>query len=445
MVRILKIILSFVLIIVGGVVFAAQVKIQNWQTKAGAQVFFVRTTTVPMLDVRVIFAAGSAYDGKHWGLAAMTNNLLGQAADTLTADQIADQFDREGAVFSNSASRDMSVVGLRSLTDPKYLTPSLITFSSVLTKAEFNAKAFGRTMNQTLAAIKVGQQTPSVVATNQFFKALYGKQAYAHPVSGTLESVKTLNLDLIRSFYKRYYAAKNADIVLVGDITRSQATTIAEQLSQQLPVGEPALALQKMTSLEKPQHINKNFPSAQTTILLGQLGITRDDPSYFPLVVGNSILGALPMTSLLFQNVRDKRGLAYGAYSQFDPLRFTGPFLVQLQTRDDKAHEAVEVVQSTLLDYVKQGPTTDQLKAAKRYISGSFPLSVATNGAILAQVANIAFYKRPLNYLDTFLNKVNDVTTSQIKQAFEKQVHPTKMILVTVGQHGQAKTISKKV
>ncbi len=425
--------------ILSGVAAASQVNIQNWQTKAGSQVFFVRTTTVPMLEVRVVFAAGSAYDGEHWGLAAMTNNLLAQETDLLTADQIADQFDRVGAVFNNDTTRDMSVVSLRTLVDSKYLAKALDAFSEVLTRAQFDVTSFGRIMNQTQATIKIGMQTPGTVAINQFFQALYGKQAYAHPVEGTLDSLKTINLDLIRSFYKRYYVAKNADIVLVGDITKSQATQIAENLSQKMPVGKVALTLQKMTTLAKPQHINVNFPSTQTTILLGQLGITRQNPSFFPLIIGNAVLGGLPMTSLLFQNVRNKRGLAYGAYSQFDPLRFTGPFLVQLQTRDDKASEAVNVVQNTVADFVKHGPTSVQLKAAKRYISGSFPLSIATNKDIMAQVTNIAFYKRPLNYLDTFLKHVNDVTVSQIKQSIEKTLYPTQMILVTVGSGVDAK------
>lgn len=438
MVKSIKIICGFFLIL-SGVASASQIHIQNWQTKAGSQVFFVRTTTVPMLEVRLVFAAGSAYDGKHWGLAAMTNNLLAQETDLLTADQIADKFDRVGAVFTHDTTRDMGMVSLRTLVDPKYMTKALDTFTEVLTKAQFDATSFGRIMNKTQAVIKVGMQSPNTVATNQFFQALYGKQAYAHPVEGTLDSLKTINLDLIRSFYQRYYVAKNADIVLVGDITKAQAIQIAEQLSQKMPVGKVALALSNMTTPAKSQHINVNFPSSQTTILLGQLGITRHNPSYFPLVVGNAVLGGLPMTSLLFQNVRNKRGLAYGAYSQFDPLRFIGPFLVQLQTRDDKAGEAVNVVQNTVADYVKQGPTPAQLKAAKQYISGSFPLSIATNKDIMTQVMNIAFYKRPLNYLDTFIEHIDGVTVDQVRQSFEKTLHPTQMILVTVGSGMHAK------
>ena len=412
---------------------AANLKIQHWTSTAGAQVYFVKTSVLPMVDVSVVFAAGSVYDGDHFGLAALTNNMFGEATKTLSANQIANAFDAVGAIFSNDTNRDFATLSLRSLTTSKYLTPALNTFKDVLSNAVFNNASFERIKNQTLAGIKVGQESPDTVAMDKFNQMLYGDQAYAHPVAGTLQSVSSLTIPMLNEFYKRYYVAHNADIILVGDLQHSQAESIANELASALPVGEHAAVLPVMKAATEDKTLHINFPSQQTTIVLGQLGITRENPDYFPLIVGNSILGQLPMTSLLFKNVRNKRGLAYYAVSGFDLLRYKGPFDIQLKTRAAKANESIEVVKSTLADFIKEGPTDQQLTMAKNYINGSFPLSFATNSAILGVVTNIAFYKRPLDFMDTYLKNVNAVTTAQIKSAFAKIVHPQQMILVTVG------------
>ena len=414
-------------------VSAANIKIQHWTSDHGAHVYFVKTSVLPMVDVRVVFAAGSAYDGAHFGLAALTNNMFGETTKSLSANQIANKFDAVGAVFGNDIDRDMASLSIRSLVAAKYLTPALITFKDVLANAVFNETSFERVKSQTLAGIKVGQESPDTVAMDKFTQALYGDQAYAHPVAGTLQSVTALTIPMLKEFYDRYYVAHNADIILVGDLSRSHAQSIANELSSALPSGEHAATLPMMKPATADKALHVNFPSQQTTIVLGQLGITRKNPDYFPLVVGNSILGQLPMTSLLFKNVRNKRGLAYYAVSGFDLLRYKGPFEVQLKTRAAKSGESIDVVRSTLADFIKDGPTSQQLTMAKNYINGSFPLSFATNSAILGVVTNIAFYKRPLDFMGTYLKYVNAVTTDQIKSAFEKVLHPNKMILVTVG------------
>lgn len=411
----------------------ATIKIQHWKTDNGSDAYFVKTTALPMLDIRVVFAAGSAYDGPQWGLASFVNNMIGQATATKSANAIADAFDGVGASFDTDVNQDQAVVSLRTLTQSKYFTSALATFEDVLVNAQFNQDAFQRTLNQTLATIKVNQETPDKVASTMFNKTLYGNQPYGHPVIGTMQSVKQLSLSALKAFYKKYYVAKNADIVMVGDLSNSEARKIANQLSSALPSGTHAKTLPMMTARETGKVVHVNFPSQQTAILYGQLGITRKNTDYFPLIVGNSILGQLPLTSVLFQNVRNKRGLAYYAISDFDLLQYRGPFEVSLKTRAAKTQESVDVVKQTLSNYINDGPTSEQLQMAKNYISGSFPLSTASNGAILGAVTNIAFYKRPLNYLDTYLQNVNSVTTDQVKQAFQRVLHPNTMILVTVG------------
>ncbi|PHQ79463.1 MAG: peptidase M16 [Coxiella sp. (in: Bacteria)] len=433
MYRVLNVIVSIALLLMSVASAAANVKIQHWQTTNGASVYFVKLTSLPIVDVRLVFAAGSAYDGKDWGLAAVTNNMIGQGTKTLSADQVADQFDRVGALFSGYLDRDMATVSLRSLTNKKYLRPALKTFNDVLGHAIFADKAFQRSIRLGQTSIKANMQTPDAVAGKTFFKTLYGDEPYGHPVNGTLASLQNMTLADVSNFYQHYYVAKNADIVLVGDLSASKAKSIAETLSQQLPEGAPAKRFAMMTADATGKTVHVEFPSKQTAIVLGQLGITRQNPHYYALVVGNYILGGLPMTSLLFDSVRNKRGLSYSVGSQFDPLRYKGPFAVQLKTRADKTAATIAVVKKTVDDFINDGPTTKQLKDAKNYINGSFPLGVTTNKSIAGVVTNIAFYKRPLNYLDTFLKNINAVTVNDVKNAMQSTLHPKDMILVTVG------------
>jgi zinc protease len=428
-----RLFVSIILLFSAVITMAANIKIQNWQADNGAEVYFVKTPALPMADIRVVFAAGSAYDGEHWGLASFVNNMLGLETQTKSANDIANEFDSVGADYGTNIGRDMSTVSLRTLTNSKYLKPALATFEDVLTRAKFDENAYNLVLNQTLASIKVNQESPDSVALNTFNKALYGDQPYGHPILGTMDSIKQLTLAEIKAFYQHYYVAKNADIIMVGDLSNSQAKSIANQISKALPAGEHAKTLDMMKSAAEDKAIHVNFPSQQTAIMLGQLGITRKNSAYFPLVVGNSILGQLPLTSILFQNVRNTRGLAYYASSSFDLLQYKGPFEVGLKTRAAKTQEAVSVVKSTLDDYIKNGPTSAQLKIAKDYLSGSFPLATATNSSILNSVTNIAFYHRPLDFLDTYLKNVDAVTVNQIKSAFQKTLHPKSMILVTVG------------
>lgn len=434
--RLLSLILGAIFLFSTVISMASSMKIAYWKTDRGSEVYFVQSTALPMLDVSVVFRAGSAYDGKQWGLAAYVNSLLGQATTTKSADDIANGFDRIGASFGASTNRDMATVTLRTLTEPSYFMPALALYKEVLTRAQFDAAAVQRIKNQTLAAIQVNEQSPDEVADKVFNQTLYGDQPYGHPVIGTSATIQAITIPMIQAFYQQYYVAHNAQIILVGNIDHAHAVAIANQISDALPVGQAASTLTAMQAMNAGKSVHVNFPSQQTTIVLGQLGITRENPDYFQLMLGNAILGQLPLSSLLFQNVRNTRGLAYSATSDFDLLQYGGSFQTQLKTRVEKTDEAIQVVKQTLADFVKNGPTMKEVKMAKDYINGSFPLSTATNSAILTTVINIAFYHRPLDFMDTYLQHINAVTPEQIQAAFNHVLHPNQMILTTVGAHG---------
>ena len=186
-----------------------------------------------------------------------------------------------------------------------------------------------------------------------------------------------------------------------------------------------------MPTQASSQHID--FPSSQTHVLAGMPGTYRKDPDYFPLYVGNYILGGGSLVSKLFDEVREKRGLAYSASSQFAPLYRQGPFVMSLQTRNDQTGKAVDVMNNTLKDFIDNGPSAKELNAATQNITGGFAMRIDTNGKLTDYITMIGFYQMPDDYLDVFQSKVAAVTAEQIRDAFQRRVKPELLQTVTVG------------
>ena len=417
-------------------------RIEQWQTQNGARVYFVAAPQLPMVDVRVEFDAGSARDGDNPGLAALTNGLLDEGAKTaegeLNADQIAERFAGLGAQFGGGVDRDMASVSLRSLTQPELLQPALQTIAAIMTQPAFPQNGFEREQNRVLTNLQAQEQSPGEMAGKTFFKAVYGEHPYATQALGNPDSIKQLSRDDLAAFHQHYYVARNAVIAIVGAVTRKQAEDIAETLAGKLPGGEAAPELPQVQTLIAARTIEIVHPSAQTHILVGQPGISRSDPDYFPLVVGNHILGGNGLVARLAEEIREKRGLSYSTYSYFQPMRQPGPYTLGLQTRNEQTQEALKVLRDTLKKYVENGPTAAELKAAKQNITGGFALRIDSNANLLDYLALIGYYNLPLDYLDTYNKKVEQVTLEQIRDAFKRRIKPEQMVTVIVGGGAKA-------
>jgi zinc protease len=187
-------------------------------------------------------------------------------------------------------------------------------------------------------------------------------------------------------------------------------------------------------SAASSQHIEHQ--ATQTHLLLGQPGMRRGDPDYFALYLGNHILGGSGLVSRISDEIREKRGLSYSAYSAFSPMAAEGPYLFSLQTKNDSREEALEVLRATLARFIAEGPSEAELTAAKKNITGGFALNIDSNKDILGYIAVIGFYGLPLDYLDTFIERVNAVSAAQIHDAFQRRVQPERMALITVGEQG---------
>lgn len=414
----------------------ASPKIEHWQTSNGARVYFVAAPELAMVDIEVVFDAGSARDGDLSGTALLTNAMLNEGAAGLNTNQIAAEFENVGAQFSNSSERDMAVLSMRSLTADFALKPALATFRKVLTQPDFPSTSFERLQKQMLIGLQAEKQSPAEIASRAFYTNLYGKHTYAAMPSGDESSIGKLNIAALKAFYQQYYVAKNAIVVLVGALSTQQAKDIAEQVLADLPAGKIAAPLAHVAALTSAKKITIKHPSSQTHIVMGQPGVSRHDADYFALYVGNHILGGSGLVSQLSNEIREKRGLSYSVYSYFRPMRELGPYQFGLQTRNDQAKEALDVMQKTLNDFINKGPTEAELTAAKQNITGGFALRVDSNSKIADYTAMIGFYGLPLDYLDTFNANVNAISIKQIKDAFTRRVHPNKMVTILVG--GQA-------
>lgn len=409
-----------------------ELDIQQWHTSAGTKVLFMAAPELPMFDLRLTFAAGSSKDQQAYGLAGLTNAMLNEGTGTLGAGEIAARFEDLGAQFSSGSYRDMAVVTLRSLNDPKLSAPALELFSTVIAQPSFPADSLARIKNQLLASFEYQKQDPGKLASLKLFAQLYGDHPYASPSSGTAESIPALTRQQLQDFHRTYYTASNAQIALVGDLTLEQAKAISEQVSSRLPTGAAAATASKPSASDAAKtHIE--FPSTQTQILLAQLAVQRGDPDYPALFLGNQIFGGGGFGTRLMEEVREKRGLTYGIYSSFSPMQTTGPFMINVKTRAELSEVTLELVQDLLREYIANGPTEAELADAKRESLGSFPLSAASNSAIVGQLAAIGFYDMPLTWMSDFMQDLQQLSVADVHDAFKSHLDPDQLVIVTVG------------
>jgi len=415
----------------GGV--AASPAIEHWTTDRGVAVYFVAAPEIPMLDVRLVFAAGSARDGAQPGIAALTNDLLTEGTATLSPDEFHGRLDATGAILGSGSLRDMAWLSLRTLTREPQRATALGLLADLLRAPRFDEAVFSRQRDQSLAGLKRALESPGTLGSRAFFRALYGAHPYGSPPEGTAESLARLTLADLRDFHARHYVARNLTLAIVGALSRDEAAALAETLSAALPEGAPAPALPPLPAYAPvTEHIE--FSSAQSHVFVGQRGLAREDPDYFPLLVANHVLGGNGVVSLLFDEVREKRGLSYSVESHFEPMALNGPFVASLQTSGEQLDEALAVLRTTLADYVAKGPDQAAFDAAKRNLVGGFPLRIDNNSKLVENLAVIGFYRLPLDYLATYTRKVEAVTLDEATDAMRRRIDPARLVQITVGQ-----------
>jgi len=446
----------------------AALPIQHWVQPSGVAVYLVESPAVPMVDVQVDFDAGGRRDpAEKAGLASVTAGMttkgvrgkgdmsaagpsqgakapsggsavreatsVGAYEPALDENALGEAWADLGAAFAANASSDRMSFSLRSLTYPDLLARAVALAARQLAEPTFPQDVWLRERERLAAAIREANTRPGTVAARAFAQAVYGAHPYGYEM--TEETLARISVADMQALHARALQPCRAKVSIVGAVTRAQADTLVQQLFARLPMTacEAQPAVGEVAPLAAAAQQNIPFDSAQAHVLIGQPGYKRADPDFFPLLVGNYILGGGGFVSRLTTEVREKRGLSYSVYSYFAPGLHAGAYTVGLQTRPDQAAQAVQVAREVVRKFVAEGPTEAELKAAKDNLIGGFALRIDSNRKLLDNVANIAWNNLPLDYLDTWAQQVARVTVADIKAAFARKLQPECMVTVVVG------------
>ena len=418
----------------------AAIPIQHWTHASGARIYLVPSPSIPMLDVQINVDGGSRRDpASQAGLASATAGMLlaevaaqpGQPA--LDENQLGEAWADLGAQFGASASGDRFSVSLRTLTEPELLRGAVALAARQLAAPAWPERIWQRDRERTIAGLIEAENRPGTHAARAFDAAVYGSHPYGFDTTpATLNAISVADM---RGFYRSHMAACRAQVSLVGAIDRAEADRIVDQLMAAIqPNGCAVLpAVPEVRPLPAAVERRIPFEAAQAQVQIGQPGFVRSDPDFFPLIVGNHILGGGGFTSRLTDEVREKRGLSYSVYSYFAPGLHAGAFQIGLTTRPDQADQAIGVAREVLQRFVREGPTEAELQAAKDNLDNGFALRIDSNKKLLDNVANIAWNGLPLDYLDHWTEQVQRVSLTDIRRAFERVLQPERMVTVVVG------------
>ncbi|MFN7123280.1 MAG: M16 family metallopeptidase [Hydrogenophaga sp.] len=418
----------------------AAIPIEHWTHASGARVYLVASPSIPMLDVQIDFDGGSRRDpAAQAGLAGATAGLLSggvlaQAGlPALDENQLSEAWVDLGAQFGAQAGTDRFSLSLRTLTEPDLLQRALALATRQIAAPAWPQAVWQRDRERTLAALKEAENRPGTQAGRAFARAVYGNHPYGYqPDAATFNAITVADM---QAFYRRHVVTCRAQVTLVGAIDRAQADVIVGRFMAPLASHgcEPLPAVPQVQALERAVDERLPFAAAQAQVSIGQPGIARNDPDFFPLFVGNYILGGGGFVSRLTTEVREKRGLSYSVFSYFSPGRHAGAFQIGLTTRPDQAAQAVEVSRNVVKQFVEQGPTEEELKAAKAFLVNGFSLRIDSNRKLLDNVANIGWSGLPLDYLDTWTQQIERVSVADIRRSFSRVLQPDRMVTVVVG------------
>ena len=432
-----------VIILVFGLLQSAQaiLPIEKLDSVKGAKAYLVQTQALPMLDIEISVDAGDRFDptGKS-GLASMTAELMNYGARSskgaLSEAQIADEIADLGANFGISVGGERAVIRIRSLSRKDLRDRAVQLASAMLSAPTYDAKILEREKQRAITGLLEAETKPESVLERRFRKSVYGN--YPLSESPSVKSVGSVSISDLARFHQQFYRGDRIIVSIVGDVSPAEANEIVEVLLKNVPqsgAAIPALPQFERSPIEPlaSRQIYIPFDSQQAHIAMGMTAITRSNPDYFPLIVGNYILGGGGFVSRLMSEVREKRGLAYGVFSYFAPGKDTGIFQAGLQTKGDQATLALEVMNSTIANFIANGATPSELQAAKANLVNGFPLRIDNNRKLLDNVSSIAWNDLPLDTLETWTTKVDAVTLEQVSAAFQKYLAMDRMKIVVLG------------
>lgn len=417
--------------------FAHAIHIQRWQTPHGSQVLFVERHELPIVDFAVLFrGAGNIAEpeGKS-NVASATAHLLTRGTNSLSEEEINQKINELGSNLSSHSQAEYTSVSFRSLVENRLATAQLL--NQVLTQPRFDETVLERMKNQAITGLQQSETYPSFIGNRALTRLNYPDHPYGKNAFQTVEKIQSIQSSDLKKFHQKHYAHNNAIIVIVGDLTRTQAEELIEHSLKNLPAHATITPTPKVP-IHGAQKQIIDFPHTQQShIFMGLPILTANHPDYFALMVGNYILGDGGFDSRLMKVLRDQHGLTYGASSDLAIRQETAPFTIYFSTEQQNTDKALKITQDILKDWIKQGATETELKQAQAHLTGNFPLQLDTNAKLINQLMGLAYYQRPDDWLDTYTHKINQLTVKDIQEAWQRHLKPEQLNLVIVQGDGK--------
>lgn len=403
----------------------------------GLVLLISREHSLPLVTMQLLIDAGARKDPSgQEGLAHLTAKglLLGTSNRTVTI--MNEELDFMGASLDVSAGSDYATLGLRVL--KKDLYKGFDIFLDVLTQPTFPEEEIQREVQKTLAAIQSAEADPMEVAVKAFRKTLFLNSPYGHPVEGTRESLSQLKHEAIARFYRTHHHPNGAILTIVGDITSDEVTEKLIPRLEKWPRGESPKELFTTTFAQGTKTVEIDREIAQANIILGNKGVSRQNPDYYVLTVMNYILGGGGFGSRLMDEIRVRRGLAYSIASFFDPGKFPGSFQVVLETKNVSAREAISLVLQQMERIQREMVSEQELITARNYLTGSFPLRLDTQAKMAGFITQVEYYGLGLDYPDKYALLISAITREEVLQVAKAYLHPDNYVVVIVANLKEA-------
>ena len=418
--------------------------IEKTKLSNGLNVWLVKQNELPIVSMNLVLNSGGTFDpDDKSGVSAMTATMLNQGTKNRSAVEIANQLQSIGSSVNAGAGWDSSNVTMQTLT--KNLDQTLDIYADVITNPSFPATELESIRSRALTGFRQRKFNAAAVSDLVYNKVLYGNQPYSRQLGGDEKSVKAMSREDLMKFYNTNYTPKNGTLIVVGDV---DSKTLMPKLEKALANWKSDNALVNVTDraevmIGKPGIYFVDKPgAAQSSVNIGQVGVSRDNPDYYAIQVMNSILGG-GGTARLFMNLREDKGYTYGAYSRFAYRRGAGPFSASGEIQTVSTKEAVQEFMKELNGIRGSIPVTQsELEVNKQNLIRRYPSGFETVGQISGQLSNLVTYGLADSYFNEYLSKVNAVTLADVNRVANKYLDPSKMAIVIVGDR---KTVEPKL
>jgi len=414
----------------------AATKIQHLTSPGGIEAWFVQDATVPLIAMEYAFAGGGAQDpADKPGVANLVADLLDEGSGDLDSNTFHERLDRRAIELSFSATRDYFRGSLRMLRDNKDEAFDLLRMS--LTSAHFDATDVERIRSQVISGLHRDTTNPSALAGRKFLEVAYGDHPYGRQVTGTLNSVPTIEISDMKDYVRRVLAKDTLKIAVVGDVDPATLGKLLDQTFGGLPAKANLVPVPDIAAAKPPQRAFVPLDVPQTVITFGGPGVLRHDPNFMAAYVVNHIVGGGGLSSRLYHEVREKRGLAYSVYEALLWMDHSALFIGNTGTRADRAGDTMDAIDKEIRRIAEDGPTQQELDEAKSYLKGSQMLALDTSSKLASGLLQYQLDKLPIDYIEKRNAIVDAVTLDDARKA-AKRLWSQGLLTVIVGRAPQA-------